>query len=61
MKFKLVNPQNFRVSGRKDEEAADVAFKVIRAIIKFHFQFPERNTEKTVYMFSDSLHAMDWF
>lgn len=34
MKFKLVNPQNFWVSGRKDREAADAAFEAIRAIIK---------------------------
>lgn len=61
MEFKLINPRNFRVSGRKDKEAADVASEETRAIIKFQSQFLERNTEKAVYIFSDLLYAVDGF
>lgn len=65
MKLKLVNPQNFRVSGKKYKEAAHLnsrwSIKGNPGHQKFHFQFFETNTEKAIYIFSDLLYAIDWF
>lgn len=65
MMLKLVNPQNFQVSGGKCKEAATfTAAALLREIQtrkKFHFHFLERNTEKAIYIFSDLLYAIDLF
>ena len=65
MKLKLVNPQNFRISGRKYRETAHFhsrcSIKGNPGHQKTAFPNPWKKYWKAVYIFSDLLCAIDWF